>query len=176
MGSPPDESGRKDSESPRHWVTISPFAIGVREVTVAEFRHFVDATGYRTEAERGGGCEVVDGLDREGAHSWLAARHDCNGKAGKVAPVASYQANGFHLHDTIGNVWEWVADCWHDSYAGAPGSGVAWRPDGVEVCSTMAVRGGSWESSSVYNRSATRVERPSRIARSTLGFRVAATL
>ena len=53
MGSPSWEQGRDDDEGPMHEVTFAaPFALGVYEVTVAEFGRFVDETGYRTDAER----------------------------------------------------------------------------------------------------------------------------
>ena len=58
-----------------------------------------------------------------------------------TAPVGSFAANGFGLHDVHGNVWEWVQDCWNDSYAGAPGDGSA-RESGN--CSRRVLRGGSW--------------------------------
>ena len=41
-----------DSEKPVHTVTIRPFKLGKYEVTVGQFRRFVDATGYSTDAER----------------------------------------------------------------------------------------------------------------------------
>lgn len=59
MGSPNDEPRRSEAEGPLHEVTIQhPFAIGRCEVTVAQFGRFVEETGYRTDAERGGGCRV----------------------------------------------------------------------------------------------------------------------
>ncbi len=53
MGSPATEKGRKDNEGPQHRVTFSRgFAMGLHEVTVSEFRDFVDHTRYKTDAER----------------------------------------------------------------------------------------------------------------------------
>ena len=63
MGSPSWEQGRDDDEGPMHEVTFAaPFALGVYEVTVAEFGRFVDETGYRTEAERDAekGCYTME--------------------------------------------------------------------------------------------------------------------
>ena len=61
----------------------------------------------------------------------------------KTVPVGSYPTNEFGLHDVHGNVWEWVEDCGHDSYDGAPSDGSAWTSGGD--CSTRVVRGGSWD-------------------------------
>ncbi|MHC6202342.1 formylglycine-generating enzyme family protein [Breznakiellaceae bacterium SP9] len=58
MGSPADEAGRDSDEGPQHQVTVSGFSIGKYEVTVANFRAFVQATGYKTEAESSGGAYV----------------------------------------------------------------------------------------------------------------------
>jgi formylglycine-generating enzyme required for sulfatase activity len=41
-----------------------------------------------------------------------------------------------------GNVWEWVEDCYHDNYSGAPTDGAPWT-EGAD-CSRRVVRGGSW--------------------------------
>ncbi len=65
MGSPDDEDGRDDDER-RHRVRIeSDFALGKHEITVGEFRRFVDRKGYRTEAEKSGGCYYWDGSEWE---------------------------------------------------------------------------------------------------------------
>ena len=63
MGSPASEKGRSDSEGPQHRVTFERgFAIGQHEVTVGEFRSFIDQSGYVTDAERAGGSTVYDEL------------------------------------------------------------------------------------------------------------------
>lgn len=55
MGSPADEAGHRDSEEPQRQVEITVgFALGQAEVTVGQFREFVKAIGYRTDAERAG--------------------------------------------------------------------------------------------------------------------------
>ena len=60
MGSPEGEKGRDDDER-QHRVCVEGFWLGEHEVTVGDFRRFVEATGYRTEAERSGGCYYYDG-------------------------------------------------------------------------------------------------------------------
>jgi formylglycine-generating enzyme required for sulfatase activity len=59
----------------------------------------------------------------------------------KTAPVGSFGANDFGLYDTAGNVWEWVEDCWNNSYSGAPTDGSPWLQGS---CSRRILRGGSW--------------------------------
>ncbi|MEW8427683.1 MAG: formylglycine-generating enzyme family protein [Candidatus Thiodiazotropha sp.] len=60
MGSPASEEGRDSDESPQHPVTLDrPFAMSRCEITVGQFRRFVDETGYSTEAEQGKGCFVL---------------------------------------------------------------------------------------------------------------------
>ena len=59
----------------------------------------------------------------------------------KTAPVGAFSANAWGLHDVHGNVWEWVEDCWNDSYTGAPADGSAWESGD---CSRRVLRGGSW--------------------------------
>jgi formylglycine-generating enzyme required for sulfatase activity len=61
MGSPARERDRRDNEGPQREVAIErPFAIARTEVTVAEFRAFVEATGHVTTAEQAGASTVYD--------------------------------------------------------------------------------------------------------------------
>ena len=73
MGSPRNEPVRDSDEGPQRRVTIQrPFALSRCEVTVGEFRLFVEDTGYSTDAEAGDGCQVWDGSDwvAEKSRSW----------------------------------------------------------------------------------------------------------
>jgi formylglycine-generating enzyme required for sulfatase activity len=74
MGSTPEEKGHVPNEAPRHLVRITrDFEMAVHEVTNGQFRAFVEATGYETEAERdvGGGF----GIDFERAEVVQDPRH-----------------------------------------------------------------------------------------------------
>ena len=71
----------------------------------------------------------------------------------ETAPVGSFPANAWGLHDMHGNVWEWVQDCWNGSYAGAPVDGSAWLSGD---CSERVLRGGSWINYPGYLRAAYR--------------------
>ena len=96
----------------------------------------------------------------------------------KTVPVGSFPSNGFGLHDVHGNVFEWVEDCWHDNYDGAPVDGSAWISGGD--CSQRVLRGGSYMNEPWALRGAFRVRMHdvagpwARVA--DFGFRVARTL
>ena len=91
-----------------------------------------------------------------------------------TAPVGSFGTNAWGLHDMHGNVREWVEDCWHDSYAGAPADGSAWTVGGD--CSRRVLRGGSWFDIPWYLRAALRSGYFAGGRLDVLGFRVARTL
>ena len=91
----------------------------------------------------------------------------------ETAPVREFEANAFRLYDMYGNVWEWVEDCYHDSYNGAPTNGSAWA-DGD--CSHRVVRGGAWTTGPEILRSASRGGLTTDFRHPTLGFRVGRTI
>ena len=103
---------------------------------------------------------------------FFSSRVNSDGR--KTVPVGSYAANGFGLHDMHGNVWEWVEDCWHDSYAGAPSDGRAWASGGD--CSLRVLRGGSWINYPRILRAAYRYLDVVDFRVNKIGFRVARTL
>jgi formylglycine-generating enzyme required for sulfatase activity len=87
-----------------------------------------------------------------------AGNANCNGCGSRwdgtlIAPVGSFGPNPFGLYDMLGNVWQWVDDCWHDSYVGAPEDGRAWR---TGDCARRVLRGGSWSNAPAFVRSAAR--------------------
>lgn len=71
-----------------------------------------------------------------------------------TAPVSRFQPNGFGLHDMLGNVWQWTADCVNPTLAGQLSDGSA-RLEGD--CSMRALRGGSWSHLPWYLRAGNRV-------------------
>ena len=95
---------------------------------------------------------------------------------GRTVEVGTLRNDGnrFGLYDVHGNVWEWVEDCWHGNYSGAPQDGSAWTHDGD--CGKRMFRGGSWENSSEHVSSAYRWGADRRRRAASLGFRVARTL
>jgi formylglycine-generating enzyme required for sulfatase activity len=94
-------------------------------------------------------------------------------KADAPPPVGSFVANPFGLADMNGSVWEWVQDCWHSSYKGAPADGSAWA-DGN--CQSRVIRGGSWREDGSYMLSTTRFKYDASVRQSQNGFRVARAL
>ncbi len=92
----------------------------------------------------------------------------------RTVEVGTYPANGFGLHDVHGNLWEWVEDCWHGDYSGAPIDGSAWASGGS--CSKRVSRGGSWSSGPRNLRSASRERHYATFRNIINGFRIARTL
>jgi len=102
------------------------------------------------------------------------ARANCEGcgslwDGDRTARVGKFPPNAFGLYDTAGNVFEWVADCYHNSFADAPADGTAVDKPG---CGKRVIRGGAWSFPPEEARSANRWrDFPARHSDDT-GFRV----
>lgn len=96
---------------------------------------------------------------------------DCGDPWSQDAPanVGSFAANPWGLYDVNGSVWEWVADCWHSTYKGAPADGRSWEEPG---CGARVIRGGSWREGASYMVSSTRFKYSASVRQSQNGFRV----
>lgn len=97
--------------------------------------------------------------------AWFGAENDIGS-----APVGKKLPNPWGLYDIYGNVWEWVEDCAHPDYQGAPPDARPW-PGGD--CSVRRVRGGGWNSPADYARSAVRGSYVPDLNDSGTGFRLA---
>lgn len=89
-------------------------------------------------------------------------RANCNGCGSDydrklLAPVHTFAPNPFGLYGMLGNAWEWVEDCWHPDYVGAPATGGVWAGGD---CSRHVLRGGSWSNLPVFVRAAARTAAP----------------
>jgi formylglycine-generating enzyme required for sulfatase activity len=143
---PPDDEGWGRSRRPVIYVSW--------EDAVAYTKWLSEQTGKRyrlpTEAE----WEYAVRAGTETAYWWgdevRKNRANCANCGSEwdnkqTAPVGSFAPNPWGLYDTVGNVWEWVQDCWHESYEGAPGDGSkVWEAEGGGDCTLRVIRGGSW--------------------------------
>ena len=104
--------------------------------------------------------------------SGMANCKNCNDIAGAEQPmkVGSFKPNPFGLYDMGGSVDQWVEDCWHKNYQGAPTDGSAW----VEgECGSHVIRSGSWKNDARYVRPSNRDSYDTNVRYPTHGFRVA---
>ena len=124
--------------------TTTPFAFG--DTLTTELANYVGEHTYR--------------LEPKGIY-----RHT-------TTDVGSFPPNAFGLFDMHGNLLEWCADAWHDTYAGAPADGSAW-PRQRAVYRVM--RGGCWHDPPNLCRSATRLKFKATEGEDYCGFRVALT-
>ncbi len=99
----------------------------------------------------------------------------CGGDWNNDAPVNvdALPPNPFGIYGMNGGVWEWVEDCWHKDYTGAPTDGSAWTSSD---CRENVIRGGSWRNDSTYAHSASRFTYDTAVRYILNGFRVAKSL
>lgn len=102
----------------------------------------------------------------------IASCKDCTSVAAADQPakVGSFKPNPFGLHDMGGSVDQWVEDCWHRNYQGAPADGSAWTGGD---CASHVLRSGSWKNDARYVRPANRDSYDTNVRYPTHGFRVA---
>jgi formylglycine-generating enzyme required for sulfatase activity len=145
------------------------------------------ARGYRLPSEveweaaaRGG----REGLKYSWGNEFSPSSANASGAAGAdrwdyTSPVGSFPANPYGLYDMHGNVWEWVEDCYHLSYASMPdavaNTGAAWI-SACDEADRRVLRGGSWIDSPRVLRSADRGGSPPDMRYSYVGFRLARNL
>jgi len=103
-------------------------AIGARLPNEAEWEYAARA-GTQTIYFCGDSEECLDAI------AWYEAN-----SGGETHPTALKEPNAFGLYDMLGNVLEWVEDCVHEDYNGAPTDGRAWSD---EDCALRILRGGS---------------------------------
>lgn len=106
--------------------------------------------------------------------------NNCGAKTGvfreRTVPVGSLPANPWGLHEVAGNVWEWVQDCWHRDYQGAPSDGSVWGEENGGNCAQRVARGGGWFYNPRWLRSADRYWNTADGAYDLVGIRLAREL
>jgi formylglycine-generating enzyme required for sulfatase activity len=144
---------------------------------------------WGTRPERA--CAYANVADESAKPVYTAMEHTvaCNDGYPGYAPVGRFRPNQFGLYDMIGNVWQWVQDCYNDNYVGAPTDGKpwmtvgrreynynpstrAWEPPGQ--CEVGVIRGGTWRI--IPLRVSTRLKYQLAFHEPDVGFRVARSI
>ena len=126
-------------------------------------------------------CQFANAYDEQGKRKWDFAKKynvdwpnfSCDDFHAETAPVGSFKPNAFGLYDMLGNVWDWVEDCYNKTYDGAPTDGRTWA---TGDCSRRVIRGGGWNDQPAWVRSANRNWFEPTVRSYLVGFRVARTL
>jgi formylglycine-generating enzyme required for sulfatase activity/tRNA A-37 threonylcarbamoyl transferase component Bud32 len=191
MGCAAGEAGCKADSKPAREVTISrAFYISKTEVTAEAYGKIAvtKATGRSpisgvswTEAKKF--CELAGGrLPTEAEWEYAARAGEAGPRTGALDALAWYaansggaarevgvrQPNAFGLHDTLGNVWEWVSDIYGPSYYR---NGPSIDPPGPARGSQRVVRGGAFSTPESYVSLSARFAFPPSIRDATIGFR-----
>lgn len=104
-------------------------------------------------------CQFGNGYDQPASKEvgvffqWPAKGIECNDYEYSSSVVGTYSPNKFGLYDMIGNVSQWVADCYHRNYQGAPQTASTWTDAN---CTIPFARGGTWSTTANSQRSAFR--------------------
>ncbi len=150
------------------WIDTQAFVARLSELGGASYRLPSESEWeYACRAGSTGQFSIGDSMNTKLANYNGGSDAD---SIGCTTAVGSYPANAFGLHDTHGNVREWVQDLWHDDYTGAPADGLPWTSGhgGMHV-----LRGGSWLDAAWFLRSAARGRGGESDRTNFIGFRVA---
>ena len=153
-----------------NWEEAKSYAAWLKRMTGKDYR-LLSETEWEYAARAGNQGRWSFGDDEHQVHDYAWFRGN---SSDQIHPVAKKKPSAFGLYDMHGNVWQWVEDCYHNSYQGAPSNGSQW----VEGCSEdkRVVRGGSWFSTGDRVRSALRYRHRSYSHVDNVGFRVGRTL
>ncbi len=122
-------------------------------------------------------CEYAnlhDEVGKEAHPNYVWSHVLCSDGAAENTEVGKYKPNAFGLHDMLGNVREWVADCHILGYTGAPTDGTVRKHEGA--CEKRVVRGGAWLDGPSTARSAYRYSEVENMRNYQTGFRLARDL
>ncbi|MCP3387360.1 SUMF1/EgtB/PvdO family nonheme iron enzyme [Bradyrhizobium sp. CCGB12] len=149
------------------WTDAQQYVVWLAQATKKPYRLLSEAEWEY--AARGGTQTKYWWGDR--LQPGMAGCKDCGDLAAEQpAKVGSFKPNPFGLYDMGGGIDQWVEDCWHRTYQGAPSDGSAWSS---ADCSSHVLRSGSWKNDSRYVRSSNRDGYDTNVRYPTHGFRVA---
>jgi formylglycine-generating enzyme required for sulfatase activity len=150
------------------WDDAQRYVAWLRRLTAQDYRLLTEAQWEYAARAGSTGAYPFRASAKLEDFGWFAANSGY-----RAQPVGGKAANAFGLNDTLGNVWEWVEDCYNDGYRGAPSDGSAWTSGN---CARRVMRGGSWLSRPEALRPASRFWRTHDDKHDDAGFRVARTL
>nr|VFK79417.1 MAG: Formylglycine-generating enzyme, required for sulfatase activity, contains SUMF1/FGE domain [Candidatus Kentron sp. SD] len=163
-----------DAKAYAKWLTKQTDGGRYRLPTEAEWEYAARAgttTPFFT-----GKCIHTDQANYKGDYDYANCGAKTGVSRGKPVPAGSMPSNPWGLHEMLGNVWEWTADCWHYDYKDAPTDGSVWGKENKGYCSERVVRGGGWRSGPRSIRSAVRIWDWADVVSADLGFRLVKVL
>ena len=154
MGSNPSRFSQCGDDCPVDsvsWSDAQEFAQRLSQKTGKQYRLPSEAEWeYAARAGRHTKWSFGDNKSQLSDYAWFR-----DNSQSKTQRVAQKRPNAFGLFDMHGNVWEWVQDCWHGNYTGAPTDGSAWTTACLDS-NYRVLRGGSWNYGPANLRSANR--------------------
>ena len=160
-----------DDDLPVHnvsWNDAQQYVAWLSSLTGSRYRLPTEAE-WEYAARSGTSTKYWWGDQLLGSHANCKGCGDGTGSH-ELMKAGSFAPNAFGLHDMGGGVTQWVADCWHKNYRGAPNDGSAWDEPN---CRMRVVRGGSWMNGPADARAASRDRYDSSVRYPTHGLRVA---